>query len=147
MQMKQTNVKTIAFDGDLYARVAEKYYRDGNYVAALKYSHKQLEYADDNWLKAEAYARICDLYESMGLHAQAVAYLFEYLDICDEEELPDLYESLAVNFLNMGKIRCHKNTNTYCCDTTKCKQNVSQQQHFLFHNRTPPRTSYYTSFF
>ena len=102
MQMKQTNVKTIAFDGDLYARVAEKYYRDGNYVAALKYSHKQLEYADDNWLKAEAYARICDLYESMGLHAQAVAYLFEYLDICDEEELPDLYESLAVNFLNMG---------------------------------------------
>lgn len=100
--MKQTNVKTIAFDGDLYARVAEKYYRDGNYVAALKYSHKQLEQAEDNWLKAEAYTRLCDLYEDMGLHAQAIAYLFEYLDICDEEELPDVYESLAVNFLNLG---------------------------------------------
>ncbi len=100
--MKQTNVKTIAFDGDLYARVADKYYRDGNYVAALKYSHKQLALAEDNWLKAEAYTRICDLYEDMGLHAQAVAYLFEYLDVCDEEDLPDLYESLAVNFLNLG---------------------------------------------
>lgn len=100
--MKQTKVKTIAFDSDLYARVAEKYYREGNHIAALKYSHKQLEHADDVWLKAEAYTRLCDLYEDMGLNAQAVAYLFEYLDICDEEELPDVYESLAVNFLNLG---------------------------------------------
>ena len=100
--MKQTNVKTISFDGDLYARVAEKYYREGNYVAALKYSHKQLEYAEDKWLKAEAYTRLCDLYEDMGLNAQAIAYLFEYLEICDEEDLPDVYESLAVNFLNLG---------------------------------------------
>ena len=97
--MKIKNVKKIDFGYKRYGKMADKYYNNGDYVSALRFAYKQLkEHGGD----ADVYNRLADIYESMGLNASALHWLFHYLDNCEEEELPDIYESIAVNFLNVG---------------------------------------------
>ena len=57
-----------------------------------------------------AYPRVVDCYEAMGLHGSAIQWLYLWLDeVFDsydmewQEDLPEIYEGLAVNYLNMGK--------------------------------------------
>ena len=38
----------------------------------------------------------------MGLQTYAIKWLYKCLEICGEEDLPDVYEGLAVNYLNLG---------------------------------------------
>ncbi len=99
-----TNKKTlkIDFSRTRLARLADDYYNEGKYIPALRFAHRELlEYGGD----ADVFARLCDIYEGMGLHESALLYWFRYLDVAEEQDLPDVYEGLATNFLSMGNER------------------------------------------
>ena len=82
-----------------FAALAEKSYADGDYIAALSFSRKELEFGKEY----SAYMRIADCYENLGLNAYALKWLFGALDMAEPEELPDLYEGLAVNYLSLNE--------------------------------------------
>ena len=85
--------KRLAFEAD-------KYYNEGKFVSALRMAHKErLLYGGDG----EVFARLADIYEGMGLHGSALNYWYQFLDVADEEDYPEIYEGIAVNYLNMGK--------------------------------------------
>ncbi len=84
------------------AKLADKYYNEGKYISALRLAHRELqEYGGD----PDVFARLCDIYEGMGLQGSAINYWFRFLDIAAEEDLPDVYEGLAINFLGIGNDR------------------------------------------
>ncbi len=92
-------VQKIDFSYDRLGRMADKYYNEGNYISALRFAYKQYsEYGGDG----DVYTRLADIYENMGLHSSAVNYWYKFLDDCEVDDLPDIYEGLAVNYLNMG---------------------------------------------
>ncbi len=100
--MRENKTRKIDFSRKRIADLAEKYYDEHKYIAALRFSHRELrEYG----AKLELYARFCDIYEEMDLHSTAINYWFKFLDIAEEEDLPDVYESLATNFLTIGNER------------------------------------------
>ena len=91
----------IRFDGskERLLRMAEKAYSEGKFISALRFLYNaiQQEGGDIN-----AYLRMADVYENLGLQIYAIKWLYKCLEICDEEDLPDIYEGLAVNYLNLG---------------------------------------------
>ncbi|MBQ8657986.1 MAG: hypothetical protein IJ506_02525 [Clostridia bacterium] len=92
-------VQKIDFSYDRLGRMADQYYNEGKYIAALRFAYKQYdEYGGDG----DVYTRLADIYENMGLHSSAVNCWYKFLDDCEVEDLPDIYEGLAVNYLNMG---------------------------------------------
>ncbi len=100
--MKEKKIQKIDFSRKRLARLADDYYNEGKYLSALRFAHRELlEFGGD----ADVYARLCDIYEGMGLQGSAINYWFRYLDVAEEEELPDIYEGLAVNFLSIGNER------------------------------------------
>ncbi len=81
------------------ARIADKFYNEGDYLSALRFAHRELnEYGGDG----DVYVRLADIYEGMELHGMAVNWWFKFLHIAEDEELPDIYEGLAVNYLTLG---------------------------------------------
>ena len=46
--------------------------------------------------------RLCDIYEGMGLHSSAINWWYRFLDVAEDFDLPDVYEGLAVNYMNIG---------------------------------------------
>lgn len=93
--------KVLKFDyskGRLRER-AEKYYDEGNYISALRFAHKEVSlYGGDG----DTFTLLSDIYENMELYASAVNCWFRFMDNCAGSDLPDIYEGLAVNYLNMG---------------------------------------------
>lgn len=97
--MKNTKVRKIDFSAERLGLQADKYYNEGKYFSALRFAYRQYEtYGGDE----EVYARLADIYEGMRLHASAINWWFRFLDIAKDEDLPDVYEGIAVNYLNMG---------------------------------------------
>lgn len=97
--MKDSKTKKIDFSSKRFGKIADEFYNDGDYVSALRFTQKQyLSYGEDG----DVWTRFSDIYEAMGLQSSAANCWFRFLHIADEEELPDIYEGLAVNFLNMG---------------------------------------------
>ena len=97
--MKKGDKKKIDFSRSRLAMMADKYYNEGKFLSALRFAYKELDlYGGD----AEVFARFADIYEGMDLHTSAINFWFRYLDIAGEEDLPDIYEGLAVNYLHMG---------------------------------------------
>ena len=98
--MKNGKVQKIDFSRRRLGMLADKFYNEGNYLSALRLAYKQLNaYGGDG----EVFARLSDIYEGMNLQGSALNWWFRYLDIAEEEELPDVYEGIAVNFLNLGQ--------------------------------------------
>ncbi len=97
--MKDGKVKKIDFSRKRLATLADKYYNEGNYLSALRLAYRE---ANTYGVDADVFVRLADIYEGMSLQGSAINYWFRFLDIAEEEELPDIYEGLAVNFLNMG---------------------------------------------
>ena len=98
--MKRGNTRTIDFSRKRIAGLADKYYNEGKYVSALRMAYKELEtYGGDG----EVFVRLSDIYEAMSLQGSAINWWFRFLDIAEEEDLPDIYEGLAVNYLNVGQ--------------------------------------------
>ena len=97
--MKEGIVQKIDYSRKRLAALADNFYNEGKYLSALRFAYKELDiYGGD----AEVYARLTDIYEGMGLQGTAVNWWFRFLHVADEEDLPEIYEGLAVNFLNMG---------------------------------------------
>lgn len=92
-------VRTIDYGRRLLRSQAEKRYGEGDYLSALRFTGRELAlYGAD----ADSYARLADIYENMGLYTSALNCWFRYVDTCTTEDLPDAYEGLAVNYLNLG---------------------------------------------
>ncbi len=82
--------------------MADDYYNEGDFLSALRFAHRELrEYGGD----PDVYARLCDIYEGMGLQGSSINYWFRFLDVAEETDLPDIYEGLAANFLSIGNER------------------------------------------
>lgn len=98
--MGKGNTKKIDFSRKRFAGLADKYYNEGKYVSALRMAYKELEaYGGDG----DVFVRLSDIYEAMSLQGSAINWWFRFLDIAEEEDLPDIYEGLAVNYLNVGQ--------------------------------------------
>ena len=79
--------------------IADKFYNEGNYLSALRFAYRQYDaYGGD----PDVFARFSDIYEGMNLSASALNWWYRFLNVAREEDLPDAYEGLAVNYLNMG---------------------------------------------
>lgn len=97
--MSKSKIKKIDFSRARIAALADKYYNEGNHLAALRLAYTELEkFGGDG----DVFTRLSDIYESMGLHGSAVNWWYRFLDIATEDDLPDIYEGLAVNYLSMG---------------------------------------------
>ncbi len=97
--MREKKTRKIDFSRNRIAKLADKYYNEGKYISALRLAYRELaEYGGD----PDVFARLCDIYEGMGLQGSAINYWFRFLDVADEVDLPDVYEGLAVNFLGVG---------------------------------------------
>ncbi|MBQ7924275.1 MAG: hypothetical protein IJ329_03110 [Clostridia bacterium] len=97
--MKKGKTEKIDFSRERIASLADKYYNEGKYLSALRLAYKELElYGGDG----DVYARFSDIYEGMNLHVSAINFWFRFLDEANEEDLPDIYEGLAVNYLHLG---------------------------------------------
>ena len=100
--MRERNTRKIDNSRRRIAKLADRYYNEGRYIAALRLAHRELEeYGGD----PDVFARLCDIYEGMGLQGSAINYWFRFLDVADEADLPDVYEGLAINFLGIGNDR------------------------------------------
>lgn len=97
--MKKTSVKEIDFSRKRFAKTADNYYNEGKYLSALRFAYKEQEKFGAD---PDVYARFADIYEGMGLQGSAINCWFKLLDVAHEDDLPDVYESLAVNFLAIG---------------------------------------------
>ena len=92
-------VRTIDYGRRMLRSQAEKRYGEGDYLSALRYTGRETAlYGAD----ADSYARLADIYENMGLYTSALNCWYRYADVCSEEDLPEAYEGLAVNYLNLG---------------------------------------------
>lgn len=97
--MKKGKVLKIDYSSKRLAKAADDYYNRGKHISALRFAYRQYELYGGDF---DVYERFADIYEAMGLHGSAINWLYRMLDIAVEEELPDIYESLAVNYLNLG---------------------------------------------
>lgn len=89
----------IDFGRERMGKQADRLYNEGKYLSALRLAYKELDmYGGDG----DVYARLSDIYEGMGLQGTAINWWFRFLDVAGEEDLPDIYEGIAVNYLNMG---------------------------------------------
>ena len=91
----------IQFDRDIsrLERMAEKAYSEGKYISALRFTYAAIEESGGT---LDGYLRMADIYENLGLQTYAIKWLYKCLEICSDEDLPDVYEGLAVNYLNLG---------------------------------------------
>ena len=97
--MKKGNVKKIDLSRKRIAHLADQYYNEGKYIASLRLAYRELTaYGGD----PDVYARLSDIYETMGLQGSAINCYFRFLDVAEEADLPDIYEGLAANFLSIG---------------------------------------------
>ena len=100
--MKEKKTRKIDVSRERISKLADKYYNEGKYISALRLAHRELEeYGGD----PDVFARLCDIYEGMGLQGSAINYWFRFLDVAVEEDYPDIYEGLAINFLGIGNDR------------------------------------------
>ncbi len=107
--MSETITKKITLNVKRAFALADSFYEAGAYERALEWAFKALmgdafDYLEE---RRDAYVRIVDCYEAMGLNSSAISWLYAWLHEANEEEeledLPDIYEGLAVNYLNLGK--------------------------------------------
>lgn len=110
--MKNNTTRRIKHDVDVAFALSDKYYEAGDYPNALRWCFRCFDDETPTFFDVfrSAYPRIVDCYEAMGLHGSAVQWLYLWLDdVFDsydaewQEDLPEIYEGLAVNYLNMGK--------------------------------------------
>lgn len=92
-------VRRIDYGKRLLKEQAEKRYDEGDFLAALRFTGREVEFYGAD---ADALARLADIYENMGLYTSALNCWYRFADSCTTEDLPDAYEGLAVNYLNLG---------------------------------------------
>ena len=91
----------IRFDcsKDRLVKLAEKAYGEGRMIPALRFLYDAI---GEDGGDINDYLRMGDIYENLGLQTYAIKWLYKALEVCPDEDLPDVYEGLAVNYLNLG---------------------------------------------
>ena len=69
-------------------------------ISALKFAYRELE---NFGASGDVFVRLSDIYEAMNLQGMAINWWFRFLDIADMDDLPDIYEGLADNYLALGQ--------------------------------------------
>ncbi len=107
--MKEENAKKITLTAERAFALADQFYESGEYERSLQWCFNAINGRLFDYPDAirDACVRIVDCYEAMGLNGSAVQWLYAWLHTAYElewtEDLPEIYEGLAVNYLNMGK--------------------------------------------
>ncbi|MBR2442541.1 MAG: tetratricopeptide repeat protein [Clostridia bacterium] len=97
--MSENKSKKIDLSRKNISALADKFYNEGKFLSALRFAYREYEnYGGDG----EVFVRLCDIYEAMELRGSAIKWWFQFLDRASEEETPEIYEGLAVNFLHIG---------------------------------------------
>ena len=93
--------KTISFDlsEDRLARLADKKFEEGDYLAGLRYLHKQIELYGAG---PDEYAALADAYDDLELYELSADQWFLFLDVCDEDERVEAYEGLYNCYFHLG---------------------------------------------
>ena len=60
-------------DRERLAALSDKYYADGKYLDALRFTCREMELYGGSY---EAYIRMSDIYENLALNAYAIKWLF-----------------------------------------------------------------------
>jgi tetratricopeptide (TPR) repeat protein len=79
---------------------ADKRIADGEYLTALRLLNSCY---DDFGPSYDLFEMMADVYELLEVNPQALRTCFYMLDICGEDDLPDAYEGIAVNYMNLGR--------------------------------------------
>ena len=84
---REQKVLKIDFSRRRLRERAEKYYDEGNYLSALRFTYKEMSlYGGDG----DIYTMLSDIYENMELYSSAVNCWFRFMDNCSGEDLPDI---------------------------------------------------------
>ena len=97
---KVGKVKKIDFSRKRLSSMADNFYNEGKYLSALKFAYKE---ASEYGMDIDVFIRLADIYEGMNLQGMALNWWFRCLDSAELDDLPDIYEGIAVNFLAMGQ--------------------------------------------
>jgi tetratricopeptide (TPR) repeat protein len=79
---------------------ADKRIADGEYLTALRLLNSCYE---EYGASSDLFEMLSDVYELLEVNSQALKTCFCTLDLCEEEDLPDAYEGIAVNYMNLGR--------------------------------------------
>ncbi len=92
--------KKIDFSAKRLSAMAEKYLSEGKFVPALRFTYNEIDrYGGEQ----DLYIRLADIYDRMGLSSSAINWWFKIWDDADAQDMPDIYEGLAANYMSMGK--------------------------------------------
>ncbi len=97
--MNKRKTAKIDYSLERLSKQADQYYNEGKYVSALRLAYRQYDLYGS---EPDIFVRLCDIYEGMGLHGSALNWWYRFLDIATEDDLPEIYEGIAVNYLNLG---------------------------------------------
>ncbi len=108
--MNETNSKrqlhnvgaSVRFDGssDRLDRSIQKRMENADYLGALRLTNRRNEFFPAT---VDSYAAQADIYEYLEASSQALKTWYQFLCICEEEDLSEAYEGIAVNYMNLGK--------------------------------------------
>ena len=97
--MTKGKVVKIDFSQERLLKQAERFCEEGDFLSALRFARFACEKYDEC---GDAHVLLADIYERLGLNSSALNEWFRFLDRCAFEDLPDAYEGIAVNYLNLG---------------------------------------------
>ena len=72
-------VRRIDYGKRLLKEQAEKRYDEGDFLAALRFTGREVEFYGAD---ADALARLADIYENMGLYTSALNCWYRFADSC-----------------------------------------------------------------
>lgn len=85
---------------EILLTAADKRIEEGDYFTALRFLNS---YGEEYAPCVDLFEMQADVYEMLEVNNQALKAWYAFLDACDEESLADVYEGLAVNYMNLGK--------------------------------------------
>lgn len=92
----------LKFDGgeDRLDRSIQKRMDEGDYFTALRLMNRRNDFFPAT---VDSCAVQADLYELTEVNTQALKTWYRFLNLCEDEALPEAYEGLAVNYMNLGR--------------------------------------------
>ncbi len=99
---KSAQSSFVPFDGseERLDRIIRKKMSDGDYLSALQLVNRRNAFFAPT---EDSYALQADLYEILEVNSQALKTWYKFLNVVEEYSLPEAYEGLAVNYMNLGK--------------------------------------------
>ncbi|MCD8373382.1 MAG: tetratricopeptide repeat protein [Clostridia bacterium] len=88
----------IDLSEDRLLDMAAAFIDDHNYTGALKMLHKN---AEVNFEDDRTFLMYAEIYDDLAMYEDSINNWFRYLDVCDDPDLAEAYEGLAVNYMQV----------------------------------------------